>query len=191
MMLMQYTHRLPADYEMDRIASRAGSLGPDWDLTPGLGFKAFLAQHRNLNGAVGNTYSSLYLWLEDEAATDFLTDDRFRKVVAGFGRPAMETWLPLDVHLGKAETARSVHREDVAVDPDADLAVLRHREDERSRAAIRDGEVFARVAALDLAHWRLTRFTLSARATVRPERGIAYDVLHLARPGIPGLFAAA
>lgn len=191
MLMMQYIHRLPADYEMDRIARRAASLGPDWDETPGLGFKAFIAQRRGENGAVNNAYSSLYLWLDDEAAGDFITGERFRKVIDGFGRPAIETWLPLDIHLGSAPGARSVTREDVLIDPADDLPALKRSESERNASAVKQSGIYAAVTAIDLSNWRLSRFRLSAEAAAAPERGSAYDILHLARPGIPALVAAA
>jgi hypothetical protein len=191
MLVTQYVHRLPADYDMARIDRRAAELGPDWDATDGLAFKAFITQRRGENGAVCNTYSSLYLWLDDEAAIDFITGERFQKVIAGFGRPNIETWLPLDIHVGFAATARSVYREDVLLGPDMDLAVLRTRESERNTAAVKSAGVFAAITALDVATWRLTRFRLSAEAAARPDRGIAYDSLYLAKPGMPALFAAA
>lgn len=191
MLMMQYVHRLPADYEMDRIAWRAASLGPDWDETPGLGFKAFIAQRRGENGAANNAYSSLYLWLDDEAAGDFITGERFRKVIDGFGRPAIETWLPLDIHLGSAPAARSVTREDVLIDPADDLPALKRSESERNASAVKQSGIYAAVTAIDLSNWRLSRFRLSAAAAAAPERGSAYDILHLATPGIPALVAAA
>ncbi|PLP56738.1 DUF4865 domain-containing protein [Mesorhizobium loti] len=191
MLMMQYIHRLPADYEMDKLARRAASLGPDWDDTPGLGFKAFIAQQHGENGAINNAYSSLYLWLDDEAASDFITGERFQKVIDGFGRPAIETWLPLDVHLGSATGARSVTREDILIDPATHFAALKRSENERNTSIIKQPGIFAAVTAIDLANWRLSRFQLSAEAASTPERGSAYTILHLAKPGIPALVAAA
>lgn len=191
MLMMQYIHRLPADYETDRIAKRAASLGPDWDDTPGLGFKAFIAQRRGVNGAVNSAYSSFYLWLDDEAAGDFITGERFQKVIDGFGRPAIETWLPLDIHLGSATTARSVYREDVLIDAATDFSALKRSEAERNTAAVKQPDTYAAVTAIDLANWRLSRFRLSAEAARTPERGSVFDILHLAKPGIPALIAAA
>ncbi len=191
MLMMQYIHRLPADYDMNKIASRAASLGPDWDDTPGLGFKAFVAQRRGENGALNNAYSSLYLWLDDEAASDFITGERFQKVIDGFGRPAIETWLPLDVHLGSATGARAVYREDVLIDPAANFVALKRSENERNTAIVSQTGIYAAVTAIDLANWRLSRFRLSSEAATTPEHGSAYDILHLAKPGIPALFAAA
>lgn len=191
MLMMQYIHRLPADYEMEKLAKRAAGLAPDWDDTPGLGFKAFIAQRRGDNGAINNAYSSLYLWLDDEAASNFITGERFRKVIAGFGRPAIETWLPLDIHLGSATGAQSVYREDILIDPATDFSMLKRSESEHNTAAVKQGGTYAAVTAIDLANWRLSRFRLSAEAATAPEHGSAYDILHLAKPGIPALVAAA
>jgi heme-degrading monooxygenase HmoA len=191
MFMKQYIHRLPADYDMGRIENRAAERGPLWDETPGLGFKAFIAQRQGRNGATGNTYSSLYLWLDDEAATDFITSDRFQAVIDGFGRPHIETWLPFDIHLGNAGTALSADREDIAIEARTDFAALKKAEAERNGGLARQADTFAAVTAIDLSTWRLTRFRLSAEAAGTPRAGSAYDILHLSKPGIPSLFAAA
>ncbi|RCS23622.1 DUF4865 family protein [Phyllobacterium salinisoli] len=189
MFMKQYIHRLPADYDMNRIRERAAILGPRWDGTQGLGFKAFITQQRQAHGAPGNSYSSLYLWLDDEAVADFITSDRFQAVIDGFGRPQIETWIPLDIHLGRAETARSVYREDL--DIGRDLAGLKPRETARNNILARHADTLAAITALDLSTWRLSRFLLSAEKARTPETGSAYEVLHLAKPGLPMLLAAA
>ncbi|BCH21743.1 DUF4865 domain-containing protein [Mesorhizobium sp. L-8-10] len=191
MFMMQYTHRLPADYEMGRIRERAGLLGKTWDDTKGLGFKVFLAQERGNRGAVGNSYASLYLWLEDEAAVDFIADDRFKAVTGTFGRPAIETWLPFALHLGRACEASALHREDLPIDAGADIAAVRHAEGERNMALARRAGTFAAITAIDFSSWRLSRFLLSAQAVDRPGNGLVHEVLHLAKPGMPALLAAA
>ncbi|PRD44066.1 DUF4865 domain-containing protein [Phyllobacterium phragmitis] len=191
MFMKQYIHRLPADYDMNRIRERAASLGPRWDGTQGLGFKAFIAQQRGANGAAGNTYSSLYLWLDDDAATDFITSDRFQAVIDGFGRPRIETWIPLDIHLGRVETARSIYREDIDIGTGTDFTELKRNEIARNNTLARHAGTLAAVTALDLSTWRLSRFLLSAETVRTPETGSAYEVLHLSKPGLPMLLAAA
>jgi len=191
MFMKQYIHRLPADYDMNRIRERAAQLGPRWDETEGLAFKAFVAQERGVSGARGNTYSSLYLWLHDEAAVDFITGDRFQAVIDGFGRPHIETWIPLDIHLGHAGTARSLYREDISIGSATDLAQLQRNEIARNNALAHRADTLATITALDLSNWRLARFLLSAEATRTPITGSAYEVLHLAKPGLPMLLEAA
>lgn len=191
MFMKQYIHRLPADYDMDHVVKRATGLGPDWDLTPGLGFKAFIAQRRGEHGAVGNSYSSLYLWLNESSAVDFITGDRFRKVVEGFGRPAIETWLPLAAGYGEIESARTVYREDIDIAPGTDMAALKAEERGRTRRAVDFSGTVAAISAIDLATWRLSRFTLSSQALVMPARGSGYEILYLASPGAELLRGAA
>ena len=191
MFMKQYIHRLPADYDMDHVVKRATDLGPDWDLTPGLGFKAFIAQRRGEHGAVGNSYSSLYLWLSESAAMDFITGDRFQKVIDGFGRPAIETWLPLAAGYGEIEAARTVYREDIVIAPGTDMAALTTEERGRTRRAVDFSGTVAAISAIDLSNWRLSRFTLSSQALLTPARGSGYEILHLASPGAELLRGAA
>ncbi len=40
MLIARYRHRLPADYDMDRIRDRIAARRPAWDDAPGLVFKA-------------------------------------------------------------------------------------------------------------------------------------------------------
>jgi hypothetical protein len=188
--MKQYTHRLPADYDMDRVRRRAGSLAADWDRTPGLAFKAFALQEKGLSGAPGNVYSSLYLWLDDEAAVDFITGERFASVIAAFGRPNIETWLALDLHLGRAAAARSLCREDVVLDAAVDLGSMKAQEMQRNLKLARQNDTLVAITAIDPTTWRLSRFRLSAEAVQFPETGSVYEVLHLAAPGLPALPAA-
>lgn len=176
MLVLRYRHRLPADYDMDRVRRRVAERGRLWDATPGLGFKAFSIAE----GAGGNVYAATYLWLDPLAAGAFLTDDRFRAVVDGFGRPGVETWLPLAVAAGSSDGAAILERETLPVAETRDLAALRAAEAERSAAALADGAC-ATVSALDPGTWRLVRLTLrrDAAAVGSPQE----RVLHLAAPG--------
>ena len=115
MFAKQYSHRLPADYDMNVIRRRAAQLGPLWDHAEGLLFKAFIAQEHG-----GNVYSSVYLWADPLQAADFLLGERFQKVLDSFGRPHIESWLPLDVQRGPAQNALSLYREEWALEPGVD-----------------------------------------------------------------------
>lgn len=181
MLIKQYAHRLPADYDMQIIRKRAAALGPEWNDAPGLGFKAFALRESGQHGAPGNVYASIYLWLKTAAAVSFLTGDRFQKVVGSFGRPRIEAWLALDVQLGGAHDASWLLREDADVPDDAGLAeILAAEIAGNGEISRREGSV-AVFTGLDVASWRLSRFTLSA---VPPRNdGIIYEVLHLAAPG--------
>ena len=117
MFAKQYSHRLPADYDMGVIRRRAAQLGPLWDNAEGLLFKVFIAQEHG-----GNVYSSVYLWADPLQAADFLLGERFQKVLDSFGRPHVESWLPLDVQRGPAQGALSLYREEWPLAPEAPRA---------------------------------------------------------------------
>ena len=77
MFAMQYSHRLPTDYDMEIIRRRVAERGPLWNDTEGLVCKLFVTQQRNRHGAAGNVYASIYLWLDSDAAVRFLMGERF------------------------------------------------------------------------------------------------------------------
>lgn len=192
MLSMQYAHRLPADYDMSLIRTRAARRGPLWDDAPGLGFKAFVVRERGRHGAEANVYASVYLWLDVGAATDFLVDDRFQNVIDGFGRPTVETWLPLDARAGRdpGRPALTLYREDVPVAEGTDRAALRAQELLRNDALLERPDTVAVVTSLDVSTWRLLRLTLSSKAqeaSAPAAQGTAYEILHLARPGLAKL----
>jgi len=187
MLAKQYSHRLPTDYDMGIIRQRATDRGPLWDETEGLAFKAFVAQIRGQNGATGNLYASVYLWLDEGAATDFIMGERFQSVIDGFGRPSIETWLPLNLCVGRAKQARTLYREEISIEKGTDHRALRAAEGERNQSIARQEDSVAVMTAIDVAAWRLIRLTLSSAAPDLHHAGVAYEVLHLSRPGLDGL----
>ena len=176
MFAKQYSHRLPADYDMGVIRRRAEQLGPLWDRAEGLIFKAFIAQEHG-----GNLYSSVYLWADPSLAADFLLGEGFQKVLDSFGRPHIESWLPLDVQRGLAPTALSLYREEWPIEPGADRAAIVTLEKLRNQQVADSSETFAVFLALDVQAWRLVRFTVSAKALDPEHPGIGYQVLYLAQ----------
>ncbi|XAH24339.1 DUF4865 family protein [Xylophilus sp. GW821-FHT01B05] len=188
MFAMQYSHRLPADYDMQLIRTRAARRGPLWDATEGLVLKAFVAQDRGRFGATGKLYASVYLWRDEAAAASFLMGERFQAVIDSFGRPGVETWLPLDARAGHASAkAVSLYREEQTLDAAADRAALQADEAARNQRIAVQPDTVAVWTALDLQAWRLLRFTLSSAPPDAARGGVVYEVLHLARPGLAGL----
>ncbi|NWB47339.1 DUF4865 family protein [Pseudomonas gingeri] len=187
MFAKQYSHRLPANYDLGLIRSRAAELGPLWDDAQGLIFKAFIAEERGVFGAQANLYSSVYLWSDPSAAAGFLMDERFQRVIDSFGRPDIEAWLPLDLQLGSAPRARALYREALPFDAEADRVQLLATEVQRNQAIVRQDDTVAVFLALDTAAWQLIRITLSSSEPDRRRVGKAYEVLYLAQPGLEQL----
>ncbi|AKZ63521.1 hypothetical protein F506_13340 [Herbaspirillum hiltneri N3] len=182
MLSKQYSHRLPVDYDVSAIRRRAAARGPMWDDTPGLYFKSFSLREAGKNGAPTNVYSSIYLWKDAAAAADFLTSDRFDAVLAAFGRPGVEMWLPLDVQAGPALQGRWIYREDLPFGDTTDMGALRDAERERNQALAQRAETVAAVTALDPAGWKLVRLHITSAFYDAGHAGDGYEVLHLAQP---------
>ncbi len=185
MLTLKYAHRLPADFALEKIRERAATRGPMWDATPGLAFKAFAIRTRGVAGASGNAYASIYLWDDAAAAMDMLADPgRFGAVIEAFGRPLVETALPLAAQAkGDGAEVRAVVEEQIALDADVDPASLRKSEAARVADMIGDPDVLAAVSALDPTTWRLTRTALVRTPAEAVGGATVYDVAYLARPG--------
>jgi len=189
MLIKQYEHRLPSDYDMAHIRERGRTRGLVWDHAEGLAFKAFALRERGQHGAHHNAYTSIYLWLREDAAAEFVTGPRFKPVLESFGRPPIQTWLPLDVRAGHLAPALSIYREDVPVDEGTDLGELRVSETARNAQVAALDDTVATLVGLDVQNWRLARFTLSSAPLHAVEHGVGYEIAYLAAPGLAQLSA--
>lgn len=187
MLIKQYEHRLPSDYDMAQIRERGRTRGLVWDRTEGLAFKAFALRERGRHGAHHNAYTSIYLWLSEGAAAEFVTGPRFKPVLESFGRPPIHTWLPLDVRAGCVAPGLSIYREDVPVDEGVDLGELRVSETARNAQIAAQDDTVAALVGLDVQNWRLARFRLSAAPLRAVEHGVGYEIAYLAAPGLAQL----
>ena len=180
MITAHYAHRLPADYDIDIMRSRAGARGHLFDATPELYFKAFLLRERGRFGATQNEYSSLYLWRKDEGFRNFLVDGRTKSVTDSFGRPQIETRFVLDAHKGSGEAARFLYKQEQDIADNTDLTSAFAEEIARNLQTARQDGVVAAAVGVDAERWKFTRVLLSEREL--GGRGAAYQVLYLARP---------
>lgn len=182
MFAMQYSHRLPSDYNMAVIQHRAQTRGHLWDDTPGLIYKAFVAQRRGQCGAKGNVYASVYLWQDVAEASRFITGERFENVIDTFGKPEIDTWLPLDARRGAATSARTLYRETVPISAAANLRDASQIAIAENRRVAELRDTVAVWTALDVRAWQWVRFTLSADAPDMTRASTIYEILYLAEP---------
>jgi hypothetical protein len=182
MIIAHYAHRLPADYDIAIIRTRAKARGPVWDAFPGLHFKGFLLRERGRLSAIANEYSSLYLWQQDEAFRDAMVEGRYKIVTESFGRAAIETHVALDARKGAGREARFAIKEHQDIPPDADLTKAFAAEIARNREIASLPGVVAAAVGLDPESWKFIRVLLSENEPVKGQPGTAYEILHLARP---------
>ncbi len=182
MILAHYGHRLPADYDLGIIRSRAQARGQLWDAVPELHFKAFLLRERGRFGATANEYSSLYLWRK--------VDGRYKFVIDSFGRAGIEARLVLDARKGEGSEARFLYKHELDIPLDADLTSVFAAEIERVSDVARQAGAVAAAVGIDAERWTLTRVLLSENEPGAGEEGVAYQVLALAQPLLAELPAA-
>ena len=177
-----YAHRLPVDYDLSIIRSRAKARSHLFDAIPELYFKGFLLRERGRFGAIQNEYSSLYLWRRDEGFRDFLVDGRTKSVTDSFGRPQIETRFVLDALQGSGEAARFLYKEERTTAHDGDLTSVFAEEIARNREASQQAGVVAAIVGVDAERWRFTRVLLSEREPSGAKGEEAYQILYLAKP---------
>jgi hypothetical protein len=191
MLIKQYEHRLPSNYDMSQIRDRGRTRGALWDNAEGLVFKAFALRERDKNGAPNNAYTSVYLWQSEGAAGEFVTGPGFKHVLETFGRPVVELWLPVDVRVGTTGAALSLYREDIPVKENTDLEALKRSEAVRNEQTGARPDTVASVVGLDVQSWRIVRFMLSSEPLRPFDEGKGYELVHLGAPGLDPLRAQA
>jgi hypothetical protein len=182
MIIAHYAHRLPANHDIKLIRARAKDRGVLWDAVPELYFKGFLLRESGQHGAIANNYSSLYLWRQDEAFRDFLVTGRYRIVTDSFGRADIQTRFALEARKGDATKPRFAYKEELDIPLDADLTAAFANEIERNREVAEQAGTVAAVVGVDAQNWKFTRILLSANEPSGKDHGVAYEILHLARP---------
>jgi hypothetical protein len=187
MILSFYSHRLPYNYDVGLIRTRAKQGGPNWDQLPDLHCKGFLLREAGRHGAMTSSYSSQYLWRNDSALREFFAGDRFDNVASSFGRPDVHTQLALDARRGKGATPRFAYRTEVLIPIDADLHAAYESEIAHNRElAAQPGAVLAAVG-VDVGKWTFTRVLYSEKELPESDVGTAYEVLYFARPHFDAL----
>ncbi|KLU25292.1 hypothetical protein EOS_15485 [Caballeronia mineralivorans PML1(12)] len=182
MIIAHYSHRLPANYDTGLMRTRAKERGPLWDTVPELYFKVFLLRESGRYGATANSYSSLYLWRQDDAFRDFLVSGRYKVVTDIFGRAGIQTRFALDARMGHAHRARFVVREDLGIPLDADLSAVFASEVERNREVAERSTTVAAAVGVDTQNWTFTRTVLLEDEPLVSEVATSYEILHLAKP---------
>jgi len=182
MILVHYSHRMPADYDLGALRRWLKERGAVWDAVPELYFKAFLLREAGCFGAIANNFSSFYLWEQDKPFRDWLVRGGYKIVTDVIGRAEIETFFALDAFRGEAGEARFLYRDDIAISPDADLTDAFAREIGLARERATHPDVISAIAGLDPRNWKFVRVLLSEAEPDARDRGVAYQIAHLSRP---------
>src|SRR5580693_1428770 len=156
MIIAHYAHRLPADYDIAIIRTRAKARGPVWDAIAGLHFKDFVLRECGRLGAIANEYSSLYL-------------------SGSRTRPSAPRSKPTLRSMRATGRARSPFRVNNTTF-DADLTRAFAAEIERNREIASQPGMVAAAVGLDPESWKFTRILVSEHEPAGRDHPTAYEV---------------
>jgi hypothetical protein len=181
LLAMQYTIRLPADYDISQIHERVNQRSLLFDALPGLAHKSFLLSENE------KIYAPFYIWDNVGEARRFLLDDLFKGVISTFNRPRVRTWMVLDQGIGNQEMVPTFAQiEADTIPPEENLEVMYRREREHMLAQLSNPNLSYYAIALDSDRWELIRYSLwkNRHAASRPSADVTqtYDVLHVSTP---------
>ena len=98
MQAMQYTIKLPADYDMDIIRQRVRNTGHLMDGFDDLFFKVYLISEKS-EGQLFNSYCPLYIWKNTNGMTKFIFDGYFDHILNSFGWQNIEIGVTSSVEI--------------------------------------------------------------------------------------------
>lgn len=98
MQAMQYTIKLPADYDMDIIRQRVQNTGHLMDGFDDLFFKVYLISEKS-EGQLFNSYCPLYIWKNTNGMTKFIFDGYFDHILNSFGWQNIEIGITSSVEI--------------------------------------------------------------------------------------------
>lgn len=155
MLAMQYSVRLPKDYDSRSVSERVSRRAPMFAGYPGLAHKFYLYDERE------NIYAPLYIWNNGQAAQNFLMNSLFGDVVQDFGRPRVRCWQILDFGYGPSHrTPEYMLAEIDKVSDVQSLNDLKQSETDKHLNALEAGGLFAHMTLLDPDRWEITRCSL-------------------------------
>jgi len=173
MIAMQYRFRLPTDYDMTIIEKRVHENGYRLDNFPGLVLKAWCyASSSDPHTASEPLYAPFYLWQDSASMACFLQSDGFKKLIADFGRPAIDCWPVLNFHPGSTlQRSTFARRGIVPIAADSDLSHISN--------LLVPAAGITRILAWDVQQWRRLCFELSELPFDDAPRTERYRVGHL------------
>ncbi|GLQ06475.1 DUF4865 family protein [Sneathiella chinensis] len=155
MLAMQYSVRLPEDFDDARVHDRVSARGPMFEGYPGLTYKFYLYD------AEEHIYAPLYIWENAQAAQSFLMNNLFGDVVQDFGRPRVRSWQILEFgYKGADVEPRFMMSEIDKVQCQKPLRDLKERESCTHQEMMKHEELVAHMVLLDPDRWEISRFSL-------------------------------
>ncbi|MEH6547097.1 MAG: DUF4865 family protein [Sneathiella sp.] len=97
MLAMQYSVRLPREFDIDQVYEHVSTRSPLFDGFPGLKHKFYLYDPEE------HIYAPFYIWENTQSAQDFLLHNLFNGVIEAFGRPRVRSWQIIEFDKGSCK----------------------------------------------------------------------------------------
>ncbi len=178
MLAMQYSVRLPRDFDVDRVYKHVSERSRLFEGCPGLKHKFYLYDPD------AHIYAPFYIWEDAQAAQDFLLNNLFNGVIERFGRPRVRSWQIIDLDFGsyKEEPGYLLSCID-KLQATKPLGGLIDQEKANHRDTLRQPGLYAHMVLLDADRWEIGRVGLwqSEERAVQPPADcvVGYDVLKM------------
>jgi len=172
MLAMQYSVRLPSEYDLEQVHERVSLRGPMFEGYPGLAHKFYLYEPEE------HLYAPLYIWENNQSAQNFLMDSLFGDVVQDFGRPRVRSWQILEFDYGPSKLEPIVMKAGVdKVCSKKSLVSLREAETENHNQMLTEDGLFAHLVLLDPDRWEISRCSLWSHKAIeyKPKADCVYE----------------
>lgn len=185
-LMMRYPIDLPTAYDMGIIRERVATKGHLLDDRAGLSCKAYCIREAGVHGSQHNQYAPFYVWHDSQAASDFLWNGGgFDGIVRDFGRPSVDTWIPVAAETGDVEAAdvTGARLRTSSIPRHADLRAVAARLADRVTDSATAGGVHLVCAGVDPQRWQTVEFSMHEdTANSDSSDAEVLTVLHISQP---------
>jgi len=175
---MQYRINLPSDYDMQIIRNRVKNNGNKTDGFPGLLFKCYLIQERNVD-SFENVYSPLYIWNDSNGMNQFLFGGFYDNIIKSFGWQKVNIGVPVLIDLKEDfNDSKFVLETSNEIAPNMSLTAFQ----EGIKNSPKEYEGYAgRVCIYNPDKWKYSQFYFYLDRPEGTGQNNVYQILHVSR----------
>ena len=182
MLAMQYSVRLPQDFDTAQIHKHVAARSSLFDGCPGLRHKFYLYDPEE------HVYAPFYIWENAQFAQEFLLDKLFNGVIETFGRPRVRSWQIISFDYGPAhgKTPTFLSSAVDKVPAGRPVGEFMRKEKEHHQEMLETPGLYAHMVLLDPDRWEKGLFSLWHRqqdaVPVKADCVYSYDILKSYEP---------
>tara|TARA_R110002094_G_scaffold155749_1_gene142657 strand:- start:187 stop:747 length:561 start_codon:yes stop_codon:yes gene_type:complete len=154
MLAMQYSVRLPQEFDETQIRKHVAIRSPLFNGFPGLRHKFYLYDSEE------KVYAPFYIWENAQYAQEFLLDNLFNGVSQKFGRPRVRSWQVVAFDYGSLKEDPGYMRSAIdKVSARQSVGTQMEREKARHDKLLNAAGLYAHMVLLDPDRWEVGHFS--------------------------------